>query len=337
MGEDAPISFHADERVQQAFKWLDDGAATSEWAKRPEVDLAKLLKHGHGFAKIQGFLPNEVAEGVRLVLEGMPKKEWEQAGSGDRDDSGYADGVRHGFSILEVEPHEVLLGVARVLGKLYPDTLPNFSAARYNKSDHIAKHDDLVPECYTKSEVQRTLRVYGRDSSQLGLQAASQAWREDSGPTAGKSSNGDDVNAQLEVAMQAGDLEAVKRLVAAGGRAAAGPADADREIPYTRQVAVAYYLTRDWKAQYGGEFVDLADGTHHLPEFNTLVAFEVPRMHEVTAVCAADGFSRHSIFGWWLEKDKKPPRGRAATKKRPAAAPAMSSAKRSATGRGKKA
>ena len=39
------------------------------------------------------------------------------------------------------------------LGRLLPDTLPNFSAARYDGEDHIAAHDDLVPEAYTTEEV----------------------------------------------------------------------------------------------------------------------------------------------------------------------------------------
>ena len=44
-------------------------------------------------------------------------------------------------------------GVRKHLGRLLPDTLPNFSAARYDGEDHIAAHDDLVPEAYTTEEV----------------------------------------------------------------------------------------------------------------------------------------------------------------------------------------
>lgn len=37
----------------------------------------------------------------------------------------------------------------------------------------------------------------------------------------------------------------------------------------------------------------------HSPDFNTLVAFEVPRLHAVRALRGRR--PRYSLFGWWLQ------------------------------------
>ncbi|CAE7750741.1 unnamed protein product, partial [Symbiodinium pilosum] len=47
----------------------------------------------------------------------------------------------------------------------------------------------------------------------------------------------------------------------------------------SRTVAVIWYLTPDWRKEWGGAFLDLESGEEMLPEFNTLVAFNVPRFH----------------------------------------------------------
>eukprot|EP00439_Symbiodinium_sp_Y106_P045289 s473_g5.t1 len=49
----------------------------------------------------------------------------------------------------------------------------------------------------------------------------------------------------------------------------------------SRTVAVIWYLTPDWRKEWGGAFHDLETGEEILPEFNTLVAFNVPRFHAV--------------------------------------------------------
>ena len=70
-------------------------------------------------------------------------------------------------------------------------------------------------------------------------------------------------------------------------------------------MAVILYLTAAvWREEYGGCFVDLGgergeEGETVLPVFNTLVAFRIPRWHEVSPVTpAAPPRSRLSIFGW---------------------------------------
>jgi hypothetical protein len=81
-----------------------------------------------------------------------------------------------------------------------------------------------------------------------------------------------------------------------------------------RSVAVVLHLTaREWRAEHGGEFVDYGPGEGGrdgpplrtlTPQYNTLVAFAVPRWHEVLPV--ADGApegGRRSLFGWFYTRD----------------------------------
>ena len=69
-------------------------------------------------------------------------------------------------------------------------------------------------------------------------------------------------------------------------------------VPHERRIALVYYLTGEpmWDASLGGLFVDHASGRRLAPVHNTLVAFRVPRLHEVTKVTGDR--SRYSIFGW---------------------------------------
>lgn len=65
-------------------------------------------------------------------------------------------------------------------------------------------------------------------------------------------------------------------------------------------MALVFYLTRDWTAEHGGQFVDLAGGgrREYVPAFNCAVAFEIPRWHAVAPV--AGPRPRYSVFGWFL-------------------------------------
>merc|ERR1711879_88725 len=64
-----------------------------------------------------------------------------------------------------------------------------------------------------------------------------------------------------------------------------------------RKIAFVYYLTPDWKKEHGGCFVDCVKGApcEIVPEFNSLVAFLVPREHEVTAL-SNHAPDRYSMF-----------------------------------------
>eukprot|EP00879_Flechtneria_rotunda_P029966 GHRR01032441.1.p1 GENE.GHRR01032441.1~~GHRR01032441.1.p1 ORF type:complete len:181 (+),score=69.31 GHRR01032441.1:51-545(+) len=73
----------------------------------------------------------------------------------------------------------------------------------------------------------------------------------------------------------------------------------------SRTIACIYYLTKDWQAEYGGELVDLeAHGGPkvHVPQYNSVVMFRVPRWHEVRPVIGDR--PRYSVFGWFLEPGK---------------------------------
>lgn len=85
------------------------------------------------------------------------------------------------------------------------------------------------------------------------------------------------------------------------------PTDPNRSKEYPagqllfRKIAVIYYLTKDWRQDYGGALLDLHGETKQLlPRFNSLVAFLVPRVHQVEEL-AAGCPPRFSIFGWFSD------------------------------------
>merc|ERR1712203_281093 len=70
-----------------------------------------------------------------------------------------------------------------------------------------------------------------------------------------------------------------------------------------RKIAVISYFARDWRREYGGCFRDLHVQEQPeviVPTFNSLVAFLVPRVHEVEEL-AADCPPRLSVFGWFSD------------------------------------
>jgi hypothetical protein len=59
-------------------------------------------------------------------------------------------------------------------------------------------------------------------------------------------------------------------------------ADDGRTVLCSRDIAVIFYLTPGWQSKFGGLLIDhSAGGEVIVPEFNSLVAFRVPRLHEV--------------------------------------------------------
>ena len=85
------------------------------------------------------------------------------------------------------------------------------------------------------------------------------------------------------------------RLVAGGAR-------------HSRVVAVVLHLSRGaWGTRSGGQFVDLQAGTEHVPHFNTLFAFDVPRWHAVKPPAPDAPGRRLSLFGWFLQRGEAYP------------------------------
>lgn len=68
----------------------------------------------------------------------------------------------------------------------------------------------------------------------------------------------------------------------------------------SRDIALVYYLTKDWKESFGGVFIDKQTNSKIVPKFNTLIAFTVPRFHEVTKMTTSR--IRYSFFGWFLSE-----------------------------------
>ena len=69
---------------------------------------------------------------------------------------------------------------------------------------------------------------------------------------------------------------------------------------YHRHIAFIYYLSKDWKAEYGGALVDIEDDNKlYVPEFNSVIAFKVPHWHQVEEVRTKE-HPRYSIFGWYM-------------------------------------
>ncbi|CAJ1337778.1 unnamed protein product [Effrenium voratum] len=69
-----------------------------------------------------------------------------------------------------------------------------------------------------------------------------------------------------------------------------------------RKIAFIYYLTKDWREDYGGALLDLhsSEAKCLVPRFNSAVAFLVPRVHQVQDL-AKGCPPRFSVFGWFSD------------------------------------
>ena len=72
---------------------------------------------------------------------------------------------------------------------------------------------------------------------------------------------------------------------------------------YCRDIALVFYLTKEWSIDFGGAFVDHAESKTYVPEFNSIIAFRVPRLHEVTPVFGKR--NRFTCFGWFYRIEPK--------------------------------
>jgi hypothetical protein len=89
----------------------------------------------------------------------------------------------------------------------------------------------------------------------------------------------------------------------------------DYSLPHTdgaerRSVAYVWYLTKEWKPDWGGHFVWCPTGAVANPAFNTLVVFRVDHrsLHFVAPVAPTAQGRRMAVNGWWTTKGSSPPR-----------------------------
>jgi hypothetical protein len=80
----------------------------------------------------------------------------------------------------------------------------------------------------------------------------------------------------------------------------------DYAVPHTdaddgRSLAYIWYLSKDWRPEWGGNLVWCPTGATVAPTFNTLVLFKVTResLHTVTPVSSFAHGQRFSVNGWW--------------------------------------
>jgi hypothetical protein len=187
--------------------------------------------------------------------------------------------------------------IFRALSLLLPGALHTFSAARYGPGHCIAPHDDRA---YTRVRL---------------LPTGQQGQEEEEAAGAGAG------------------------VGAGAGKGGGGGGGGGEIVECSRTLAVIYYASETWRPEWGGALVDLeatataaggagsrdppgaaaaarraaaaagvdpplpASARVLAPAFNRLVAFRVPRYHQVTPVlpCVGAEHRRYSVFGWFLE------------------------------------
>lgn len=64
-----------DDPRRRALAWLGSYPKCSRWFAR-YADMDARLEAGGGICRIQGFLPDFVAEGALAILQGLPPQRW---------------------------------------------------------------------------------------------------------------------------------------------------------------------------------------------------------------------------------------------------------------------
>lgn len=72
---------------------------------------------------------------------------------------------------------------------------------------------------------------------------------------------------------------------------------------YYRDISAVIYFNKDWKEEYGGNFIDIENKKAILPFFNRAVFFDVPYKHRVEEILVDR--ERYAIFMFFSCKKKK--------------------------------
>ena len=114
-------------------------------------DIPQLLEANNDFIKIQNFLPPAIAEEALRIVEGIPDSNWLPT---EADQDYTHNNIEHSFVSTKQGPN--LEALLRVFTILLPEHLNVFSAAKYQRSDRIAPHDD---KAYTPIQMEDTGEV----------------------------------------------------------------------------------------------------------------------------------------------------------------------------------
>lgn len=129
--------------AQRVSAWAEDSKRQERWlASRGGSLEPRLAETPGGMLFFRDFMPQDVADSVLAVLEGLPEDVWELS-----EQAGEHDAARHRFWSADVCDVPALGSLRSVFWRMLPSlrgepTLPIFSCARYGKTDFIGRHDD---------------------------------------------------------------------------------------------------------------------------------------------------------------------------------------------------
>lgn len=72
---------------------------------------------------------------------------------------------------------------------------------------------------------------------------------------------------------------------------------------YYRNISVIIYFNKEWKYEYGGNFIDIENNKKILPIFNRAVFFHVPYKHSVEKIIVDK--ERYAIFMFFSSKENR--------------------------------